>query len=152
MKKVLISIDYHPNSEIVAAAGYELAKSMNAEVCLLHVLAEVSHYGVNYSDFLGYPGYQNMGFDLSIAAQLQEMAEEFLKTAKKQFNDDKVSTALEIGETHYGVLKYAKEWGADLIVMGTHSHSTLERVLVGTVTSKVLEKTEVPVYMVPIKK
>lgn len=43
MKKVLIAIDYHPNSEVVASAGYELAKSMNAEVCLLHVLAEVSH-------------------------------------------------------------------------------------------------------------
>ena len=152
MKKVLIAIDYHPNSEVVASAGYELAKSMNAEVCLLHVLAEVSHYGVNYSEFLGYPGYENMAVDLNVTAQLQEMAQEYLKSAKKQFNDDKVSTALEIGETHRVVLKYAKEWGADLIVMGTHSHSTLEKVLVGTVASKVLEKTEVPVYMVPIKR
>ena len=152
MEKVLIAIDYHPNSEVVATAGYDLAKKMNAEVCLLHVLADVSHYGVNYSEFLGYPGYQNMGFDLGVSAQLQEMAQDYLTTAKKQFNDDKVSVALEIGDSYRGILKYAKEWGADLIVMGTHSHSTLEKVLVGTVASKVLQKTEVPVYMVPIKK
>ncbi|WBL27199.1 universal stress protein [Zunongwangia sp. HGR-M22] len=152
MKKVLIALDYHPNSEIVATAGYELAKKMNAEVCILHVLADVSHYGVNYSNFLGYPGYQNMGFDLGVTTQLQEMAEDYLKTAKKQFDDDKVSTALEIGDSYRGILKYSEEWGADLIVMGTHSHSTIEKVLVGTVASKVLEKTNVPVYMIPIKK
>ncbi|MDN3593896.1 universal stress protein [Zunongwangia endophytica] len=152
MKKVLIALDYHPNSEVVATTGYDLAKKMKAEVCLLHVLAEVSHYGVNYSEFLGYPGYQNMGFDLGVTTQLQEMAEDYLKTAKKQFNDDNVSTALEIGDSAYGILKKAEEWGADLIVMGTHSHSTIEKVLVGTVASKVLEKTNVPVYMIPIKK
>jgi len=36
--------------------------------------------------------------------------------------------------------------------MGTHSHSALEKLLMGTEATKVLEKTEVPVFMVPVKK
>lgn len=152
MDKILVALDYHPNSEKVAVAAYELAKKMNAEMRLLHVLGQISHYGVDYTGFLGYEGYSSLGYNLQTDNELQDMAEDFLETAKKQFADNRVSTALEIGVAEDGILKQAKEWGADLIVMGTHSHSTLEKILVGTVASKILEKTEIPVYMVPIKK
>ncbi|WP_417888015.1 universal stress protein [Zunongwangia sp.] len=152
MDKILVTLDYHPNSEKVAVAAYELAKKMNAELRFLHVLGEISQYGVDYTGFLGYEGYTSLGYNLETENELEKMAIEFLDTAKKQFSDDRISTALEIGAAEDGILRHAKKWGADLIVMGTHSHSTIEKILVGTVASKILEKTTIPVYMIPIKK
>ena len=40
MKKILIAVDYDHSAQIVAEKGYEIAKSMGAEVILLHVITE----------------------------------------------------------------------------------------------------------------
>ena len=152
MKKVLIAVDYHPVSEKVAEKGYELAKSMNAEVCLLHVLDDVRFYSAQYPSFLGYEGYPGMGPNFNVAMEMQNIAEDFLDKASKHLNDEMVQTKLVEGETTKALLSYAEEWGADYIVMGTHSHSVLEKLFMGTVAQKVLERTTIPVFMVPVKK
>lgn len=151
MKKVLIAIDYNPVSEKVAEAGYDLAKNLDAEVCLLHVLDDAGFYAHQYPTFMGYDGYSGMGPDLDLALEMRNIAEEFLEKAKTHLNDPRVHTHLAEGDTAKTILSYAEEWGANVVVMGTHSHSTLEKLLMGTVAEKILEKTEVPVYLVPIK-
>lgn len=151
MKKVLIGLDYNPNSEIVVKSGYELAKKLGAEVCLIHVLADVSYYGVNYPSFMGYEGYNEMAVDLNVIAELREVATDFVKTAAEHLNDPTVSTYMAEGPTSTAILNYAEEWGADMIVLGTHSHSVLEKVLMGTTASHILERTKVPVYLIPVK-
>ncbi|NJY62457.1 universal stress protein [Salinimicrobium sp. CDJ15-81-2] len=152
MKKVLIAIDYHPVSEKVAEAGYELAKNLNAEVCLLHVLDDVGFYGTQYPTFMGYDGYSGMGPDLDLAMEMRNIAEEFIEKAKSHLNDERVSTHITEGDTAKTILNYAEEWGANVLVMGTHSHSTFEKFLLGTVAGKILEKTKTPLYLIPIKK
>ena len=151
MKKVLIAIDYNPVSEKVAQKGYELAQNLNAEVCLLHVLDDVGFYGTQYPTFMGYDGYSGMGPDLDVAMEMKNIAEEFMNSAKKHLNDQQVKTHIAEGPTAKTILSYAEEWGASLLVMGTHSHSVLEKLFLGTVAEKILEKTEIPVYLVPVK-
>lgn len=153
MKKVLIAVDYNPVSEKVAEKGYELAQTMNAEVCLIHILGDVGFYDAQYPSFLGYDGYSSaVGPNFDLALEMRDIAEDFLDKAAEHLNDPKVKTKLAEGETAGSLLEYAEEWKADLIVMGTHSHSVLEKLLIGTVAEKVLEKTKIPVYMVPVKK
>lgn len=152
MKKVLIAIDYHPVSEKVADAALELVKNMDAEICLIHVLADVSYYGTQFPTFMGYDGYTGMGPDMDMALEMRKVAEEFLGKAAEHLDHPSVQTKLAEGSTARAILDYADQWNADLIVMGTHSHSSLEKLLMGTVAEKVLEKTKIPVYMVPIKK
>lgn len=151
MKKVLIAIDYHPVSEKIAEAGYELAKKLGAQVCLIHVVADVGYYSTQYPTFMGYDGY-GVAADLNVASEMRKYAEDYLESAASHLNDPQVSTHLAEGDTVDALLEYAEEWRADLIVMGTHSHSTLEKLFLGTVASKVLEKTKIPVHMVPVKK
>ena len=38
VSKVLIALDYNPTAQKVAEAGFSMAKSMNAEVVLMHVI------------------------------------------------------------------------------------------------------------------
>jgi nucleotide-binding universal stress UspA family protein len=47
------------------------------------------------------------------------------------------------------IVKYVKENGIDLIVMGTHSQAGLERQLLGSVADKVTRTSTVPVVTVP---
>lgn len=151
MKKVLIGLDYNPRSEIVAEKGYELAKKLGAQVCLIHVLADVSYYGVNYPTFMGYEGYNEMQVDLDVISELREVARKFIETAAAHLDDPGVTTHMAEGPTSAAILDYADTWNADMIVLGTHSHSVLEKVLMGTTASRVLENTKIPVYLIPVK-
>lgn len=152
MNKVLIAIDYNPSSQDVAESGHKLAKLMGAEVCLLHVMSDAAHYGMRYPTFMGYEGYSVGAFDANMVQEMYSISEDYLKSAAKHLNDPNVTTHLTEGDAARAILDYADEWNADLIVMGTHSHSKLEKLLMGTIASSVLEKTKIPVYMVPIKK
>jgi nucleotide-binding universal stress UspA family protein len=46
------------------------------------------------------------------------------------------------------VLREAKDIGADLIVLGTHSRSNLERFFLGSVTRKIVQSATCPVLTV----
>lgn len=151
MGKVLIGIDYNPVSEKVVEAGYKLAKQMDAEVVLMHVVAEVAYYGVQYPTFMGYGGFDT-SIDLNLATEMRNVAKNYLETVAKHLNDPTVGTELGYGDAADAILKYAEEWKADVIVLGTHSHNFLEKLLLGDVASRVLKYTKVPVFMIPIKK
>ncbi|MDP2685689.1 MAG: universal stress protein [Aequorivita sp.] len=148
MKKVLITLDYNPNSEKVVNMGSELAKLMDAEICLFHVLSEVRYYGMQYEPFMGYEGYA-FPVDFNIQEEFVKVAQDYLDKTKAHLGGNNISTHLVEGDTAKKILEYAKEWNADVIVMGTHNHGTLERIFLGTVASSVLEHTNIPVYMVP---
>jgi len=150
MRKVLIAIDYHPTSEKVAENGYELAQMLNAEICLIHVIGEERYYNMEYPTFLGYEGF-DYPVDLQINSEIEKVAEDYLKKAASHLHNT-VKTHVGIGETADVILDYAKEWKADVLVLGTHSRSVLEKIFMGTQATRILEKTKIPVYMVPVKK
>jgi len=56
--------------------------------------------------------------------------------------------AVRTGRPHRAILEYADEVGADLLVMGTHGRTGLERYLLGSVTEKVVRTADVPVLTV----
>ncbi|WP_049923716.1 universal stress protein [Halopiger djelfimassiliensis] len=57
-------------------------------------------------------------------------------------------TAVEDGVPHEEILGYADEHGIDMIVMGTQGRTGLDRVLVGSVTERVVRMADVPVVTV----
>lgn len=54
------------------------------------------------------------------------------------------------GNVTKAVLATAEQVGADLIVLGSHGHSVLGELLVGSVAHKVTVESRVPVLLVPI--
>jgi nucleotide-binding universal stress UspA family protein len=59
-----------------------------------------------------------------------------------------VETTVTSGTAHQTILDYADEVDADLIVMGTHGRTGLNRYLLGSVTERVVRTAEVPVLTV----
>ncbi|MFC7299545.1 universal stress protein [Herminiimonas aquatilis] len=54
----------------------------------------------------------------------------------------------KIGDASGEIAQYAKKHKVDLIVMGSHGHSALGSILLGSVTSRVLATTDVPLLIV----
>ncbi|MFC6825545.1 universal stress protein [Halopelagius fulvigenes] len=57
-------------------------------------------------------------------------------------------SAVVSGSTHQSILDYADDHGIDLIVMGTHGRTGIDRYLLGSVTEKVVRRSDVPVLTV----
>ncbi|ELY69693.1 universal stress protein [Natrinema versiforme] len=58
------------------------------------------------------------------------------------------ATAVERGVPHEEILEYADEHEIDMIVMGTQGRTGLDRVLVGSVTERIVRMADVPVVTV----
>jgi nucleotide-binding universal stress UspA family protein len=63
---------------------------------------------------------------------------------------ERVEGAVSFGTPHRKIRSYAEERGADLIVVGTHGRTGLDRYLLGSVAERVLRLATVPVLTVPL--
>lgn len=113
-KKILIPVDLSEPamSEKGEAAAIELAKISNAEIRLITV---------QFPTPLTFMDYVPDDFE----AQLRENCDNALKelAARLDYPKERVSTVLRLGTVYAEVLAEADNWGADLIVVGSHRPS-----------------------------
>ena len=154
MKKVLIALDYNPTAQKVAEEGFSMAKSMDAEITLLHVITDPVFYATSgYSPIMGFSGFVDVGpLQLSSVQGLKEASLKYLETSKKHLGDKTIQTLVKEGDFADSILETAKEIHADIIVVGSHSRKWLENIVMGSVTEKVLHHTSIPLFIVPTKK
>ena len=154
MKKVLIALDYNPTAQKVAETGFSMAKAMNAEVFLLHVMSDPVYYSsTGYDPVMGYTGFMDIGpMQINSNDGLKKASYEFLENTKLHLKHKTIKTIVEEGDCAKSILNIAKHLNTDVIVMGSHSHRWLENILMGSVTEKVLHHTSIPLFIVPTKK
>ena len=154
MKKVLIALDYDPTSQKVAETGFSLAKTMGAEIILMHVMSDpVDYTPMEYSPRLGFIGLKDTGKLQSESIKgLQNESQQFLDKIKQHLDDNSIQTLVKDGDCAESILKTAKDLHIDIIVMGSHSKRWLENIVMGSVTEKVLHHTSIPLFIVPTKK
>ena len=144
MKKILIALDFHPSSTKIIEAGLLLAKSMNANVILLHVKIGI----VNYSLI-----YKKIGsMKLDSAADLELVAHNFLQKTKHHIDEAIIQTIVKEGDFAEFVINTAKEMSVDMIVMGSNSTQWLEEMVMGRITNENLQQTSIPILVVPTRK
>lgn len=154
LSKVLIALDYDPTAQKVAAAGYSMAKAMNAEVILLHIIADPVYYSSTaYSPIMGLVGeMETFPMQLENMEGIKMVSQHFLDKFKHHLGDESIKTVVEEGDFAATILKTAKSTHADVIVMGSHSRKWLDNILMGSVTQEVLKQTTIPLFIIPTKK
>jgi nucleotide-binding universal stress UspA family protein len=82
--------------------------------------------------------------------ELVKKAKEFVENVKKNAESQSVSAEAYVkeGETFKMIINIAGETGANLIVMGSHGSTGLKRLLMGSVTEKVIGYSPCPVLVV----
>jgi nucleotide-binding universal stress UspA family protein len=142
MKTILVPVDFSDVTPRVLNTAIAYAKALGSKIYLLHVAAPEP-------DFVGYdPGPQTVRDQ--VAEHLREEHEKLQLLEKQIKNQDVQAEALLIqGPTIEKIVEEARRLEADLLVMGSHGHTALYDLVVGSVTEGVLHKLSRPVLVVP---
>ncbi len=152
-KKILIGIDDSKFAKHAAKTGLDLAKQFGAAVGLVHII-EAAYIPAPVTDAtMGMP--LETGTNMVNVEMLEiqnhvsdDMIENTIKTYGK---DVEVTHFTDYGSTADGIISCSKEFEADLIVIGTHSRTGLDRLFMGSVAEHVVRHAEMPVLVVPFK-
>ena len=135
VKKILAPIDFSEHSMESMRAAIEMAKDVGAEVHLMHVISPHHH-------FIPLPLESNAEQSRELAresAMLEQADEELARIKKDEFGDSKkIVTFAVVGHPVQKLADYAKEQGIDLIVISTHGRSSVEHMLLGGTTEKLV--------------
>ena len=152
ISKILIGIDDSKFAEYAASYGFDIAHTFNAHVGLVHIVEPAIVAGTETTDsIMGMPIQTEDYNELNILEMQKNQAENVIdRTIKKYAKDLQVTHFNEYGSTADGILSCSKEFNADLIVIGTHSRSGIDRLLMGSVAESVVRSAQVPVLVVPL--
>lgn len=142
-KKILVPVDGSATSLRGLEEAIRLAKPLDATLRIVHVVNE----------FLMDQGYLPSSHYDSVIASLREVGQKVLLGAGEVARRSGVpfeSALLETigGRTPELIIADAKEWSAELIVMGTHGRRGARRIALGSDAELVLRSSPVPVLMV----
>jgi nucleotide-binding universal stress UspA family protein len=145
--KILVCTDGSPDSEGAITAAINLAKTTGSTVILLEVLFYLAGYELQAPDTLA-PPMVNMEL-----MQAQETAaRERLEAWKAEAAGEGVTLEPRVrtGPSAYeGILEEVDESQPDLIIMGRHGYTGLTRLLMGSVTARVIGHSPCHVLVVP---
>lgn len=145
INRILCPVDFSECSDHALDCAVAMAAWYGAGVTALHVFA-------NWPIANMIP---SLGPTVVEAISLRErdrndLMRELRHAAAHERHDVKIDVLLrEATDIHCEILHQAHELSADVIVMGSHGRSGFERLLVGSMTEKVLRKAECPVMVVP---
>jgi nucleotide-binding universal stress UspA family protein len=138
----------------LSAKGLEyaggLAKRIAAQVTVCHV--------VRTEEFVAHARLLEKGSDSARAEdqlahlvdQHRQLLHDFVDRHLRSANADLViAEIVEMGEPHRLIIDCIKPNAIDLIVMSTHGRSGLQRMMLGSVTEKVLRNAHCPVLVIP---
>jgi nucleotide-binding universal stress UspA family protein len=123
-----------------------LAKQLDAQVYLLHVLRTFDWFVDTYVEDPPEPDFKRIAsdFDSQILQQAQQKLEKF---KQKHLKGIQIANATVVRGTHYRqIIDYGKSEGMDLIIMGTGTKA--QRMMFGSVAGKVAKLSKVPVMLV----
>ena len=131
--KLLIATDLSPTSHWVIDAVKERPWPAGTEACILHVV-----------DLTPFP----------LGAELMDSARKAAESSVKSISDSLAKLGLKIytevfpGAPRSAVPEYAKNWGADFVMVGSHGSTGIGRFLLGSVAQAVVRNVPCSVEIV----
>jgi len=135
MDQIVVGYDGSIYSKKALEKVKVLAEKFGSKVYVVHV---VDTAVLSLSDVFASP---------SILASLREKAEQLIKEAVQLLGGNAEGKVLE-GDPAHEIVKFAKEVNASLIVLGSRGLSTIRRVLMGSVSSRVVQESPIDVLIV----
>jgi nucleotide-binding universal stress UspA family protein len=142
---LLVALDFSEESAKALAWAGKWAAKLGASLLVTHVIEEVPHPAFY---LFGNDSVVDMFPDLvkRVRASLDKLVETHVPDGVD------VETIIAEGKSHVKVVELAREHNIELVVMGTHGLSGVERLVVGSATAKVLRSARCPVAAVRDKK
>ena len=133
LKKILAPTDFSELSAEGVRYAYHLAKDVGAQVIVLNVIVLDE---------------SNTTSKREIERHKQRL-EEFVAKTVSHRADLKVRAVVVAGQPYSAIVDCAENEHVDLVVMSSHGRSGLSRMLIGSVTDRLLRAAKCPVLVVP---
>ncbi|NHN43058.1 universal stress protein [Halorubellus sp. JP-L1] len=136
---IVVPTDGSEYARLAASHASEVAVAFDATVHVVSVVDEEAASSV----------FERGGLDDERREELRSKATAAIADAEDVLADvDRVETAVVDGRTMESILGYVDEVDADLVAMGTHGRTGVDRYVAGSVTERVLRRIDVPVLTV----
>lgn len=142
-KHIMLATDGSPASAHAATLAVGLARTHGATLTAVYVVDPYPYMGVGEINPVGFQAYM---------AAAQQMAATAHAQVDALCQKDGAPIALQarlvedMGAAS-GIVQTAIDEGADLIVMGSHGRTGLKRLMLGSVATKVVAESSVPVLV-----
>ncbi|MGV3573316.1 MAG: universal stress protein [Ramlibacter sp.] len=143
-KHILLATDGSPACDQAARYAISLARTHGAKLTALYVVDPFPYLGMGQTNPMGFQAYisaahAHAGRALGRAAELADDGGAPLTLETR---------IVEEATAAHGIAQTARDEGADLIVMASHGHGALRKIVLGSVTTRVLAEATVPVLVV----
>ena len=146
MQRLLVPVDFSPNSKKAFRYAVDIASKSGGTVILYHLFSPLKATAVG-------PPFNtrehNTQLEIKFLKKLQRLKKKVL--ADTQIKNVTVSTLVARFPVVKNILRCAEKNQIDLIVMGTKGATGLKKITVGSNASKVIKQSEVPVLLIPEK-
>jgi nucleotide-binding universal stress UspA family protein len=149
-QKIFVAIDNAPQADAIFEKGLDLAQKHQAELLLFHCLPFEHPELAAYSDLYG----QNLtNFSRMMQEHLASTTEEtrqWLNAYSDRANHAGVKTdwTWKVGEAGKWICQAAKDWNADLIVVGRRGRNGIAEILLGSVSNYIIHHAACSVLIV----
>lgn len=134
MKTIVVGVDGSQHSKKALEQAKAIAEKFGSKICVVHVIDTAVF---SLSEAFSTPQIQKA---------LRERGEKILREAQAMAPGAELK--LVEGDPPHEMAKLAKNIGADLIVVGSRGLSTIRRSLLGSVSSRLVQESEVSVLVV----
>jgi nucleotide-binding universal stress UspA family protein len=143
-KRILVPVDGSPTSKAGLREAIGLAKAQGAQLQLVHVADQ--HY-------LALMGLESAAGLNDMMDSVKKAGRSVLRNAQATARKAGVDASVVLLETLTGpaadpIVKQARKWRADLIVIGTHGRRGVRRLLMGSDAEQIVRNAPVPVMLV----
>ncbi|HED07678.1 MAG TPA: universal stress protein [Ignavibacteria bacterium] len=146
IKKILVPIDFSDYSKDALNYAINFIKYFNAKLTLIYVIEPVIYPPDFSATQISIPPT-----DYELTKTAKESLEHFIEREIPSNID--VDTVIKTGKPFVEIIETAEEENIDLIIISSHGHSGIEKILFGSTAEKVVRKAPCPVLTLrtPIK-
>jgi len=139
--KILHPTDFSECSTAAQSVAVDLARKLGADLVLVQVLVEAPLYS---------EGFISRRQVQTVYDAQRKWSEDTLEARAEQLRQSGIKTSwrVQMGAPYEEIVRTAEEEHADMIVIGTHGRSGLNRALLGSVTERVMRLAPCPVLTV----
>ncbi|OBQ54036.1 universal stress protein [Halodesulfovibrio spirochaetisodalis] len=140
IKKAVVAVDFSDESTYIAEYAKLFAEKFDAELIVVYAAPSLNQY-------VGFhvPPNTIESFVGEIVTGAEKSMGDFLE---KHFAGIKTTGKVVTGFAAEEILEIAADENADLIIMGTHGRTGIDRLLFGSVAAKIVRGADIPVLTV----
>jgi len=167
IKKILYATDLSEGARYAFAYAVNLANAYNASITILHVLFEdqsidsVAAFYIGKEEWLDIKKRTYEGAREALIGKkrdnvaMEEVLQKFTEQAQQESQGEPFVTdeiIVKSGKPEDHIIEQSLQRNCDIIVMGCHGKGPLVETVIGSTARRVLRRSTMPVFVVPLPK